>query len=170
LIAAASPKRRCSLCPCSLNEEAQGCGPLTKLTAGESLAKRLMAAVFMPASSDEQALAFVRRVATYPPIVRVFVDQARIEMAREILEPAAISVGTAASYPVGNQCSEAQVSEVRCAITSGAEEIDVGLNYTALKSGSYATLEAEVRRLEPPRVLRRVDYLSPATATGLACS
>jgi len=120
---------------------------LTERMAANSLAKRLMTAVFMPAASDEEAVAFLERVAAYPPIARVFVDQARIGMARRILEPAGISVGTATSYPVGNQCTEAQAFAVRCAISAGAEEIDVGLNYTAIKSGSYSMLETEVRQL-----------------------
>lgn len=106
-------------------------------TTIEEFANRMLTATFSPAASEDEARAFLRRFAVYPAIGAIFVDQPWVVLAREILTPLGISVGVEAAYPVGNWSIEAKVAAIREGVRLGADEIDIGGNFVAIKSGDF---------------------------------
>jgi deoxyribose-phosphate aldolase len=119
-------------------------------TAPQSLASfagRMMSATFSPAATEEEARRFLRGFAEYPPIDAVFVDQPWVEFAREILAPRGIRVGVEAAYPVGNASTEAKVAAIREGISRGAQEIDIGAHFCAIKSGRFDDVEADAHAM-----------------------
>jgi deoxyribose-phosphate aldolase len=103
----------------------------------EMFANRMMTATFSPAAAEDEARSFLRRFAQYPTIAAIFVDQPWVEMAQDILTPLGISVGVEAAYPVGNWSTAAKVAAIREGVRLGAEEIDIGGHFTAIKSGDF---------------------------------
>lgn len=112
-----------------------------------SFAARMMSATFSPAASEEQAQAFLRGFAAYPPVDAIFVDQPWVSFARDILSPQGIKVGVEAAYPVGNWSTEAKVAAIREGIRLGAAEIDIGSAFYAIKSGRFDDVENDARAM-----------------------
>ena len=116
-------------------------------TTAQALANRMMTATFSPAATEDEAGAFLRRFGEYPPIDAIFVDQPWVGMAREILSPMGIRVGVEAAYPVGNWSVEAKVAAIREGVRLGAEEIDIGGHFSAIRSGDYAAVRDDAKAM-----------------------
>jgi deoxyribose-phosphate aldolase len=58
-----------------------------------------------------------------------------VEVAVEALEDSAVTVGTVAGFPLGATTSEVKAYEARQAVSRGADEIDMVLAISSLKSG-----------------------------------
>jgi len=116
-------------------------------TVLEAFAKRMMTATFSPAATEEDAQTFLRRFAEYAPIDAIFVDQPWVGMAREILAPLGIRVGVEAAYPVGNWSIQAKVAAIREGVRLGAEEIDIGGHFAAIKSGDFDAVRDDARAM-----------------------
>jgi len=112
-----------------------------------SFASRMMTATFSPAATEDDARQFLRSFAAYPPVDAIFVDQPWVELAREILAPQGIRVGIEAAYPVGNASTEAKVAAIREGIRRGAQEIDIGSHFSAIKSGRFDDVESDARAM-----------------------
>ena len=115
-------------------------------TVGE-FASRMMTATFSPAASEDDARTFLGRFADYPTIDAIFVDQPWVSLAQEILTPLGISVGVEAAYPVGNWSTEAKVAAIREGVRLGAEEIDIGGHFTAIKSGDFRAVYDDAKSM-----------------------
>lgn len=116
-------------------------------TTAEAFANRMMTATFSPAATEEEARAFLRRFADYPPIDAIFVDQPWVDLAREILSPLGIRIGVEAAYPVGNWSIEAKVAAIREGVRLGAEEIDIGGNFSAIMSGDFDAVREDAKAM-----------------------
>lgn len=116
-------------------------------TTSEAFANRMMTATFSPAASEEEAREFLRRFADYPRIDAIFVDQPWVGLAREILSPLGIRIGVEAAYPVGNWSIEAKVAAIREGVRLGAEEIDIGGHFSAIKSGDFAAVRDDAKAM-----------------------
>ena len=112
-----------------------------------AFASRMMTATFSSAATQEEAESFLRGFAAYPPVDAVFVDQPWVEFAREILAPQGIRLGVEAAYPVGNASTEAKVAAIREGIRRGAQEIDIGSSFSAIKSGHFDDVEVDARAM-----------------------
>jgi deoxyribose-phosphate aldolase len=60
--------------------------------------------------------------------------------------PAGISLGTALGYPFGYQRTEAKVAEMELAFADGAQEVELVINLSALKSQRWNWIKAEIAR------------------------
>jgi len=107
----------------------------------------MMTATFSPAANEEEARAFLRCFAAYPAIDAIFVDQPWVALAREILAPLSISVGVEAAYPVGNWSIEAKVAAIREGVRLGADEIDIGGDFVAIKSGDFDAVRDDAKAM-----------------------
>lgn len=63
------------------------------------------------------------------------------------LKGAGVKVCTVIGFPLGATTTETKVFEALQAIRSGAEEIDMVINISALKSGSFQAVEQEIQAL-----------------------
>ncbi|MBU1050686.1 hypothetical protein KKG90_11760, partial [Candidatus Bipolaricaulota bacterium] len=112
-----------------------------------------------------------------------------VSLAQEILSPLGISVGVEAAYPVGNWSTEAKVAAIREAVRLGAEEIDIGGFFSAIKSADYRAVyddakamidaaEDEIRVMVLPEtavltrdeLARTLEVYAEANVTGLKTS
>lgn len=112
-----------------------------------AFASRMMSATFSPAATEGEARQFLHGFEAYPPVNAIFVDQPWVEMARDILAPQMIRVGVEAAYPVGNWSTQAKVAAIREGIRRGADEIDIGCAFAAIKSGQFDEVEHDARAM-----------------------
>lgn len=76
-----------------------------------------------------------------PPFVR---------NANRLLSGSDVKVATVIGFPFGYSVADAKLSEVRQALKDGAAELDIVINLSALKSGSWQYLTSEIRMLIAP--------------------
>ena len=76
-----------------------------------------------------------------PPFVR---------NSRGLLSGTTVKVATVIGFPFGYSVARAKLAEVERAIDDGADELDVVINISALKSGSWNYLESEMKLLTGP--------------------
>ena len=119
-------------------------GAPTTITA---FANRMMTATFSPAATEDEARAFLARFADYPPVDAIFVDQPWVPLAKELLAPLGIRVGIEAAYPVGNWSIDAKVEAIREGVRLGAEEIDIGGHFAAMKSGDFRAVRDDAKAM-----------------------
>jgi deoxyribose-phosphate aldolase len=76
-----------------------------------------------------------------PPFVRA---------AKDFLIGSEVKVATVIGFPFGYSLPAAKLSEVEQAIEDGADELDIVINISAVKSGLWNELEAEMKLLLSP--------------------
>ena len=89
--------------------------------------------------------------------------------------PAGIALGTAVGFPFGYQRTEAKVAEMELAFADGAQEVELVINLSALKSQRWNWIKAEIARFaklvhdreKPLTVLTDAGLLSEAELTRL---
>ena len=116
-------------------------------TTGAAFANRMMTATFSPAANEEEARVFLQRFADYPAIDAVFVDQPWVPFAKDVLSPLGIRVGVEAAYPVGNWSIEAKIAAIREGTRLGAEEIDIGGYFAAIRSGDFESVRDDAKAM-----------------------
>jgi len=70
-----------------------------------------------------------------------------VKSAKQLLAGSRVQVATVAGFPFGYSVAAAKLAEVQRAISDGADELDVVINISALKSGSWKYLESEMKLL-----------------------
>ncbi len=77
----------------------------------------------------------------------VAVDLPFVDRAVEYLGDVDTHVTTVSSYPLGGMTTETKLHQVEFAREHGAFDIDVSMNYLAIRSGRYGDVEDEVRQI-----------------------
>ncbi len=77
----------------------------------------------------------------------VAVDLPYLDLAVDVLNDVDTHVTTVSSYPLGGMTTETKLHQVAFAREHGAYDIDVSMNYFAIKSGNFAAVEEEVGRI-----------------------
>jgi len=75
------------------------------------------------------------------------VDLPYIDLLRELLSGTKTRVTTVSSYPLGGMTTETKIRQVQYASEHGAYDIDVSMNYLAIKSGDFGAAAEDVRRV-----------------------
>lgn len=70
-----------------------------------------------------------------------------VKSSKSLLIQSDVKVSTVIGFPFGYSVAKAKLAEVERAIEDGADELDVVVNISALKSGSWNYLEAEIKLL-----------------------
>ena len=96
--------------------------------------------------TEEDLVAFVEAVKPYQ-FPSLAVDLPYIDLLNELLAETGTRTTTVCSYPLGGMTTEVKVRQVEYARDHGAYDIDVSMDYLAIKSGDFATAEEEVRRV-----------------------
>lgn len=89
---------------------------------------------------------FVNEVKPYG-FASLAVDLPFIDITVDLLKDVSTRVTTVASYPLGGMTKDVKVKQVEYARDHGAYDIDVSMNYLAIKSGDFGTVEEEVRQI-----------------------
>lgn len=72
-----------------------------------------------------------------------------VKAARSFLTDSSAKVATVIGFPFGYSAIEAKVAESLLAIVDGADELDVVINYTAIKNGDWGFVASEINHLAP---------------------
>jgi deoxyribose-phosphate aldolase len=68
-----------------------------------------------------------------------------VQSARKALKKSTVKLITVVGFPLGYSTTSAKVEETKKAIISGADEIDMVINISALKSGDFATVQNDIQ-------------------------
>lgn len=77
----------------------------------------------------------------------VCVNSSRVAQAKALLGGSGVMVCAVVGFPLGAMVPAAKAYEAREAVRAGAEEIDMVINQGALKSGDYATVLDDIRKV-----------------------
>jgi deoxyribose-phosphate aldolase len=77
----------------------------------------------------------------------VCIFPSHVSLAREILRSTRVKVATVIAFPFGVTYTEIKAAEMRTAASMGADEADIVINLSLLKSGADAAVEAEMQYL-----------------------
>jgi deoxyribose-phosphate aldolase len=77
----------------------------------------------------------------------VCIFPSHVSLAREILRNTRVKVATVIAFPFGATYTEVKAVELRTAASMGADEADILINISTLKSGADAAVEAEMQYL-----------------------
>jgi deoxyribose-phosphate aldolase len=72
-----------------------------------------------------------------------------VKAASRLCHPGSVKVATVIGFPFGYCAVEAKIAESVLAMIDGADELDVVINYTAIKNGDYLLLANEINHLMP---------------------
>lgn len=77
----------------------------------------------------------------------VMIYPASVPLAARVLAGTGIRIGTVIGFPGGRFSTEAKAAEIIAAHRAGANEVDVVMNYPALRAGHLGEVTAEITRL-----------------------
>ena len=97
-----------------------------------------------PGPTIAQVQAFVTKTLDYDFAVTL-AEPFFVRYAAEILHPAGKKVCSVISYPLGSMNSKSKYLEAKTAIEAGADELDIALNVTAMKSGHFDQVKEDLR-------------------------
>ncbi len=77
----------------------------------------------------------------------VMIYPASVPLAARELAGTGIKIGTVIGFPSGRFSTAAKAAEIEASHAAGAHEVDIVLNYAALRDGDFALVESELRAL-----------------------
>ncbi len=77
----------------------------------------------------------------------VMIYPASVPLATRVLAGTGTRIGTVIGFPSGRFSTSAKAAEISAAHDAGAHEVDIVLNYAALREGEIAAVAAEVKQL-----------------------
>jgi len=124
----------------------------------KQLAKVLDHSLVFPTVTDDE----VRKgceIARRFDVASVTVKPCHIELAASLMEGSDVLVGTVVGFPHGIQTTEIKVYEAQDALSRGAQEVDMVMNYGLFLSGRYDYVRediAAVKRVLGPDIILKV--------------
>jgi len=110
----------------------------------EKLAKMIDFTLLKPNATKEEMLSFLNTAKEYG-FIAVCVNPCYVPLAAQVLKGTGIKVCTVVGFPLGANTSATKVFEAKDAIDNGADEVDMVLNISALKSGDYGLVRDDIR-------------------------
>lgn len=77
----------------------------------------------------------------------VMIYPASIPLAARVLKGTGLRIGTVIGFPSGRFATQAKAAEIEAASAAGAQEVDIVMNYAALRDGEAAIATADVAQL-----------------------
>ncbi len=77
----------------------------------------------------------------------VMIYPASVPLAASVLAGTGLKIGTVIGFPSGRFSTSAKAAEITAAHAAGAHEVDIVMNYAALREGEIAAVAAEVAQL-----------------------
>ena len=88
-----------------------------------------------------------------------------VAFAKQQLQGSLVKVATVIGFPFGYSAVEAKLSEVILAMVDGADELDMVVNYTAIKNNDWAYMANEINSIAPA-VLQKGKLIKLILETG----
>lgn len=110
----------------------------------EKLAKMIDFTLLKPNATRAEILSFLGK-AKENNFIAVCINPFYVPLAKETLKGAGIKVCTVIGFPLGANTSAVKAFEAKNAIENGADEIDMMINISALKSGDYDYVRDDIR-------------------------
>lgn len=112
----------------------------------EELARKLITSIIEADVTGDVVRKFIEKAKEYP-FFGIAVDLPYLEVAKELLQGTETRLIAVASYPLGGMTTETKIRQIEYAIEKRADEIDVSMNFNAIKSGDFTTVLEEVKRV-----------------------
>lgn len=112
----------------------------------EELARSLITSIIQADVTEKMVREFIKWAREYR-FFGIAVDLPYLEVAKELLQETGTRLIAVASYPLGGMTTETKIRQIEYAIEKAANEIDVSMNYNAIKSGDFTTVSEEVKRV-----------------------
>ena len=112
----------------------------------ERLAPHIVSSLIEADVTKADIAAFVEDVKSYR-FPSLAVDLPYIDLLNDLLAGTDTRTTTVSSYPLGGMTTAVKVRQVEYARDHGAYDIDVSMDYLAIKSGNFAKAEEDVRRV-----------------------
>ncbi|GAB3827474.1 deoxyribose-phosphate aldolase [Pontibacter rugosus] len=114
---------------------------------GQDVAPYIDHTILKPDATEEQVKQLCEEASKYS-FAAVCVPPCYVTLAKQYLgENSNINIATVVGFPLGYQHAKVKFLETHQAIADGANEIDVVINISALKSGKYDAVENELSDL-----------------------
>lgn len=94
-------------------------------------------------ATEEEILDFLNKSKKYP-FHSVVVSPNFIELAKKTLKDTDIKVGTVIGFPFGFETTEMKIANTKIALEKGADEIDMVINLSNIKSENYEAIAEEI--------------------------
>jgi deoxyribose-phosphate aldolase len=114
-----------------------------KLSRNE-LAKMIDHTMIRPTASKDEVIKLCWEAEKYG-LGCVVVNPFFVSLARHMLEATAVKVCSTVGFPIGAVLSEVKAFEARKVVELGAEEIDMVMNTSALKSKDYEAVKEDIK-------------------------
>ncbi len=75
----------------------------------------------------------------------VCVNSCWVKLCAELLKDSGVEVCTVVGFPLGAMVTKAKAYEAECAVSDGADEVDMVINIGDLKDGDYKAVEDDIR-------------------------
>lgn len=124
------------------NGNVKGCDFMDRNT----LARMIDQTLLKPYASDGELTAFCREC-TQHHFAMAAINSAPVGLCHEILKDTDVHVGAAIGFPLGQTTIDVKCFETERAIAEGADEIDYVVNIGKIKSGDWAYVGEEMRRI-----------------------
>jgi deoxyribose-phosphate aldolase len=98
-------------------------------------------------STEEDILKFLKRAKAYE-FYSILIMPCYVELAKEALKDTDIKVGTVVGFPLGFETTEAKIAETKIALESGADEIEMVINPSYIKSNNFEAIESEIKEIK----------------------
>lgn len=112
----------------------------------EELARKIKTGILEADVTEDAVRKFIEKAKRYP-FRAIAVDAPYFEVTKELLQGTGIWLTAPVSYPSGGMTTETKICQIKYAIEKEADEINVSMNYNAIKSGDFATVLDEVKRI-----------------------
>ena len=110
------------------------------------LAERFVVSLIEANVTENSQKDFINEMSAYP-FYAIAVDLPYIDLAKNLLAEKSIKVATVVSYPLGGMTTEVKLKQIEYAISHGADEVNVSMNYNAMKSGGWEKVLEELKEI-----------------------
>lgn len=112
----------------------------------EELAKTIDHSLLQPQLTEAEVIAGCELAAKYR-VASVCVKPYQVRLAAELLADSGVLVSTVVGFPHGSSTAGTKLVEARQALDDGAVELDMVMNYGALRSGAADYVASEIRSI-----------------------
>lgn len=130
------------------------------------LAQRIEHTLLKPEATVKDIMRLCDEAQKYH-LYAVCVNPCYVPLAKHLLQGTEVKVVTVVGFPLGATFSSVKALEAKTAMEEHADEIDMVMNVSAFKTGDYAAVTEDIRRVVeaaapcPVKVIIEVAYLTP---------
>lgn len=118
-----------------------------RINSSKDLAKVIEYTNLSNIATEEEIIEFLEK-AKKCNFHSVVISPCYVPLAKNYLKDTNIRIGTVISFPLGFETTESKLAQTAIALTNGADEIDMVVNLSLVKSKKYKEIEDEVRKVK----------------------